>query len=240
MNRLCIASRKICSTLLTDQLRWLGYDPAPLRGSTVLGLNSSTAQRLNSSGLEGSMVKVSQSTVLGLGGTSRWERLVLLPVPGPSAHPGGPWAVAVKRHVARNGDTVRLETCATSGRRAPFGAAGRRPRAGRNESPLKRAEEQLREGWSTGPKRTGLKQTKPRERGSTHRALPQRRERGSAHRALPQRRKDAVVFPRPARVRGLALWVPTQGSASLHPWATILRRFAAQRFWAQRLWARRF
>ncbi len=66
------------------------------------------------------------------------------------------------------------------GRRGPPGGArhlgatcpsqlpgdGRDP--GRNESPLKRADEQLREGWPTGPKRTGLKETKPRERGSAH------------------------------------------------------------------------
>ena len=40
----------------------------------------------------------------------------------------------------------------------------------RKSGPSKRADEQLREGWSTGPKRTGLKETKPRERGSGGRA----------------------------------------------------------------------
>ena len=58
---------------------------------------------------------------------------------------------AMTRYVGPEADAARREARATSGR---------------NESPLKRAEEQLLEGWSTGPKRTGLKETKPRERGS--------------------------------------------------------------------------
>ena len=47
------------------------------------------------------------------------------------------------------------------------------------------------------------------------------------HRALPRRSRHPLVFPRP--VRGFSLRFRTQGSASLHPWATIRRRFAAQR-----------
>ena len=41
------------------------------------------------------------------------------------------------------------------------------------------------------------------------------------------RSRDAFVFPRPLGASRL-VGFPTQGSASLHPWATILRRFAAQ------------
>ena len=55
---------------------------------------------------------------------------------------------------------------------------------------------------------------------------------GSIH-----RRNREVVFPHPlprpvchmATFSGLAVIVRTQGSASLHPWATILRRFVAER-----------
>ena len=61
--------------------------------------------------------------------------------------------------------------------------------------------------------------------------------------------KPAFVLRRPARacchhridaptpLAGLALWgVRTQGSASLHPWATILRRFAAEKPVSEQYW----
>ena len=88
-----------------------------------------------------------------------------------------PPALLVEGSFVEDGGTQTL--CRPGGRRGPPGGArhlkatqpsvvaGRGPQSGRNASPLKRAKEQLREGWSTGPKRTGLKQTKPRERGST-------------------------------------------------------------------------
>ena len=42
-----------------------------------------------------------------------------------------------------------------------------------------------------------------------------------------RRQNRAFVFLRPSRALGVG-GVVTQGSASLHPWATILRRFAAE------------
>ena len=95
---------------------------------------------------------------------------------------------------------VGQEARATSQAARPFVVARRRSCSERNESPLKRAEEQLREGWSTGPKRTGLKETKPRERGST--ALSGQHCGLAARGGSPRTRKKGTAsrFPQPTAI----------------------------------------
>ncbi len=102
-----------------------------------------------------------------------------------------------------NGSTVQPSAISAVSEVRPFTIRTQQPRKRRNHSNCAR--------W------------KPFSRRKT--AIPRRPNPPSAHRSPRRRTGRFAPTPRP----GLALdGFRTQGSASLHPWATILRRFAAQ------------